>query len=303
MTEPVPAGLALTHEHDRSLRVAWRGGELFRYVHRPWDARVESPKPYLHPIRTLSGREVSLYRPHDHVWHKGLSIALSNVGRDNFWGGPTYLRDLGGYAQLPNNGSQVHAGFEAMSADDAAVLLVQRLDWTAEHGGPVLAERRRLAVTVRPDAGAWRLEVATELRNVSGADLAIGSPETEGRAGAAYSGLFWRGPRSFSGGTVRTPAAEGADELNGTSAPWLAFTGRHDEDGASSTLVFADHPDNPGHPTPWFVRSGVYAVVCPAPFALRPVELAAGTTLALRYAVVVADGDLDAPACEKLAAW
>lgn len=297
----VSAGLAMAHERDSSLRVSWRGRELFRYVYRPHNEQVESPRPYLHPIRTLGGRLVTVYRPHDHVWHKGLSLALANVGPHNFWGGPTYLREHGGYIQLPNNGTQRHERFERLEADDETVRCVQLLSWIAQGGGPVFAERRELTVTARADRSAWRLDFATELHNVSGGELVLGSPQTEGRDGAAYGGLFWRGPRSFSGGTVRTPLADGADDLNGARAPWLAFIGRHDGDGGVSTVLFADDPGNLGYPTAWFVRSAVYAVACPAPFTADVHRLGDGARLRLRYAVVVADGDLDADACTELA--
>ncbi|SNT65608.1 Methane oxygenase PmoA [Asanoa hainanensis] len=293
ITEPGRTGLALTHEHDRSLRVNWCDRELFRYVYRPWDDQLESPRPYFHPLWTLDGRPVSLYRPHDHVWHKGLSLALANVGTDNFWGGPTYLRAYGGYAQLPNNGTQRHDRFTRLSAAG----VTEELTWLAADGRVVFAEERTLDVSVLPSDGAWQLDVMTSLRNVGVSDVAIGSPSTEGRPGAAYSGLFWRGPRSFSGGTVRIPDAEGTDELNGARAPWMAFTGRHDGDGERATLLMADLTG----PTPWFVRSEVYAVLCPAAFAaVRTV--APDETLVLHYRVVVADGDLDHKTCARLAA-
>jgi hypothetical protein len=231
-TEPGRVGLGLTHEHDRALRVTWRDRELFRYVYRPWDDQRESPRPYFHPMWTLDGRPVSLYRPHDHVWHKGLSLALANVGADNFWGGPTYLRGYGGYAQLPNNGTQRHDRFRRLDVASDRVGVTQELTWVAQDGRAVFAEERTLDVVALPEDGAWRLDLATALHNTSGAEIVIGSPETEGREGAAYSGLFWRGPRSFSGGTVRIPDAEGTDELNGARAPWMAFTGRHDGDRA-----------------------------------------------------------------------
>src|SRR5688572_5223399 len=98
VVEPAPDGLGLVHEQGRSLRVTWRGADLFRYVYQPWDPQVEAPRPYLHPVYTLGGREVSLYRPHDHLWHKGIAWSLSNVevvgsGTENFWGGRTYLRE------------------------------------------------------------------------------------------------------------------------------------------------------------------------------------------------------------------
>ncbi|HTJ38766.1 MAG TPA: PmoA family protein [Dactylosporangium sp.] len=301
-TVTAPAGLDFALQQDSSLRVTWRGRELFRYVYRPRESQVESPRPYLHPIRTIGGRLVTIYRPHDHVWHKGLSLALSNAGPDNFWGGPTYLRALGGYAQLPNNGSQRHERFEVLNAGDRSLRCVQRLRWLAQDGREVFTERRGLSVTVLPHRSAWRLDFATDLRNAGGEAIEIGSPQTEGREGAAYSGLFWRGPRSFSGGVVRVPDATGADDLNNARAPWLAFVGRHDGDGSASTVLFVDDGANPTHPTSWFVRSEAYAVVCPAVFSQQVYTLSSGDELQLRYGVVIADGDLDTAACAELAA-
>ena len=108
--------LRLAHEGGPSLSVHSGPAELLRYVHEPTDAQLESPRPYFHPLRTLAGDEVTLYRPHDHVWHKGLSLSLPNVGPANFWGGPTYLRE-GGYQQLPNNGTMRHRPFDRVSGD------------------------------------------------------------------------------------------------------------------------------------------------------------------------------------------
>ena len=34
----------------------WHDTELFRYIYRPQVPSVESPRPYFHPVRTLSWR-------------------------------------------------------------------------------------------------------------------------------------------------------------------------------------------------------------------------------------------------------
>lgn len=83
---------------------------LADYVYAPTEPQIESPRPYA-LLTTLDGQAATAYRPGDHVWHKGLSLALPDVGPNNFWGGPTYLRGQG-YVQLPNNGTQVHRGFD-----------------------------------------------------------------------------------------------------------------------------------------------------------------------------------------------
>ncbi|MGP3932910.1 PmoA family protein [Nonomuraea sp. KM88] len=301
MTEPVD-GLRLTDERGRALTLTSDGVDLFRYVYGPWDRRLESPRPYFHPLRTRSGRLVSLYRPWDHVWHKGIAWSLPNVGTQNFWGGVTYYRDRG-YVQADNNGAIVHDGFDSISSGADRMAVKESLTWVASTGEPWFTERRSFGALLGEHG--WTLAYATEFTNVSGATVPIGSPTTEGRPNAGYGGLFWRGPRSFSNGRVYLDGRTGGDEMMGERGTWLAYSGDHDEVDASSTLVFVDdgpddEPDD--EPVQWFVRTGIFACVCPAPFfdVVRPVE--PGASLAFRYAVTIADGDPGPDGAARIAA-
>ncbi|OLF17061.1 DUF6807 domain-containing protein [Actinophytocola xanthii] len=285
--------MSLVEEHGRSMRVLCGDVEIARYVYAPWDRQLESPRPYLHPLRTLGGSLVSLYRPHDHVWHKGIAWSLPNVGPANFWGGPTYRRERG-YEQLANNGAMRHVDFSVVSTEKGQVQLAESLAWETEQGETWFVEERELGFEVLD--GAWALRFRTSFTNVSDAGIVIGSPTTEGRPNAGYGGLFWRGPRSFTGGGVHVPGRVGGDELMGVRAPWLAFRGRHDEQGGESTLVFVatDEPK-------WFVRSQPFAAVCPAPFFDREVLVVEDGTLCFRYTVVIADGAPDPAALARIA--
>jgi Methane oxygenase PmoA len=303
--------MSLQHGHG-AVTALWGDAELFRYTYLPDDPQLESPRPYFHPVRTLAGDLVSVFRPHDHVWHKGIALSLPNVGPENFWGGPTFRQ--GGYIQVPNDGAMRHDSFERALAKDDAVQLDERLSWITESGQLLIEERRRVAATAWPDAkddkndktdrdhkgNAWTLAFETTLTNVSAAPIVIGSPTTEGRPDAGYGGLFWRGPRSFTGGRVVTEDRAGGDELMGGRAPWLAFAGQHDGHGRWSTLVFRDAPENFSYPSQWFVRSTPFAAVCPAPFFDSKYTFAPKAELTLRYDIVIADGALDAPRCARL---
>jgi hypothetical protein len=296
----MPMVMSLRHG-DTELSIRHDDAELFRYVYLPPEAQLESPRPYLHPVRTLRGDVVSIYRPHDHVWHKGIALALPNVGPENFWGGVTYRRG-DGYIQLPNNGAMRHESFDLAVIKDDVVRLEERLAWVTESGQTPITERRRIAVTAWPDDDAWSITFQTTMDNVTGQVITIGSPTTEGRENAGYGGLFWRGPRSFTGGRVVTPDTDdGGDEVMGWRGPWLGFTGRHDENGRWSTLIFRDAPGNFSYPSQWFVRSTPFACVCPAPFFSAEYPLAAGASLTLRYDLVIADGALAGAACARLA--
>jgi hypothetical protein len=232
----------------------------YTYVH-------SGPRPFFN-LRTRNGVQVTDVRPADHPWHTGLSLAFAHVGTANFWGGPTFVRGKG-YVQLPNNGTVRHDGFEERSVER----IRERLSWITEPGERALTELR--TVETASFADHWRLDFATELTNATRSPLVFGSPTTNGRPAAGYGGLLWRGPASFTGGTVL--GARMGDE-----SEWLGFV------TPQATLVFLSPT-----PTWWFVRSEPFAAVCPAPFFHTELTLGAGEVLRLRYRVVIADGAWD----------
>ncbi|MFB7893982.1 PmoA family protein [Microbacterium sp. NPDC056044] len=284
--------LRITHEIGSAVTVRDGDVDLFTYVYQPTTDPLESPKPYLHPIRTRRGDVVSLFRPHDHVWHKGIAWALPVVNDENFWGGPTYVHGQF-YVQLPNNGIQQHDGALELEAGERATV-AHGLRWITEAGDVLFTEERALTAEIVSDT-AWALTFDTQLTNVSGAPIAIGSPTTKGRENAGYGGLFWRGPRSFTDGTLVAPGASGAgDDVRGARFEWMGFVGRHDDVDATSLVLMLDDSANPYHPPQWFARSEEFAALNPAPFFSEELVVAPGETARFRYAVGIADGGADA---------
>jgi hypothetical protein len=196
------------------------------------------------------------------------------------------------------------AGSKALAARPP-VTLNERLEWITQAGARWFEEQREITVgAVDEAAGFWRLDVAFRLRNVSGRELRFGSPTTEGRPLAGYGGFFWRGIRSFQGGKVLAHGGLEGPDIMSRRAPWLAYLGRHDVTMRTSTLLFLDHPANPRHPTPWFVRNQDYAGVCAAFMFDEELPVAPEGTLELRYGLVLADGGWEAARCaEYSSAW
>lgn len=280
--------LTLTSD-DRLVSVYDGDVELFRYTFVPDSPQFESPKPYLHPIRTRAGHVVSLFRPHDHVWHKGIAWSLPVVGEENFWGGPTFVRDRG-YVQLPNDGSQTHREIDvAEVGDDGVARFAHRLEWITESGERLFTERREITARVR-DAAGWMLGVTTAMTNVSASPIAIGSPTTRGRENAGYGGLFWRGPRSFTDGLLVTVDGTAPGEVaRGQRHEWMGYIGRLDEVDAEALVLMVDHTRNPQHPPQWFARSEEFACLNPAPFFSDELTVAPGEEVVFRYGVGIAD--------------
>ncbi|MBS2531768.1 PmoA family protein [Catenulispora sp. NF23] len=256
----------------------------------------ECRTPYLHPLRTLSGGVVTGHRPHDHRWHKGLTMAVPKLavaappgrpGRpaaaSNFWGGPSYVTGRG-YVDLDDAGRIETSLFETAANGSVAADLV----WIGADGVPVLSERRTFAVRdVDREAGCWTLEFRSELRTLGADPVEFKSPTVLGRELAGYCGFFWRGPRAFTGGRVLAAnGLEGADTLMGRRAEWLAYIGEFDERDGFATLVFVPEGEAPE----WFVRGEDYPGVNPSLAFGEPLPLAPGEVLALGYRVVIADG-------------
>ncbi|MEE6263186.1 DUF6807 domain-containing protein [Plantactinospora sonchi] len=299
-----PAGtLTVTHEHGHRIVVDVAGVEIATYVYD--DSRIdpyESPKPYLHPLRTLGGALVSAYRPNDHRWHKGIQMTVSHLSGQNFWGGHSYVRDRG-YTRLDNIGRMRHDSFELVNVTPTELTLRETLTWITSAGEHWVAERRELRIHgVDRARGSWMLDFGTELRNIRGADLSIGSPTTHGRPNAGYTGFFWRGPRGWAGGQIITPDGGGDPESMGTVSPWLAYTGEHDEvDGSGTILVFAGSSSG-SVPLKWFVRNTPFPAINPSPAFDQEIPLAPDETLRLRHRVVIADRAWDRPEIESFAA-
>ncbi|WP_166355632.1 PmoA family protein [Phytoactinopolyspora limicola] len=265
--------------------------ELARYVYEPHPVPFEAPKPYVHPLRTLAGDVVTAYRPHDHVWHKGLQLTATDVSDVNIWGGHTYVAGEG-YVALDNIGAMRPDEPAHVATSGADVTIHQDLTWLDAAAHPLVHEQRTLrAHTVDNAAGYWVLDITTAVTNVRGQPLRFGSPHTRGLAGSGYTGLWWRGPRSFTGGALLTASGlVDEDTLRGQSAPWVGYVGRHDEVDRSSTLVFCHAPENDIDSAHWFVRTGQFAGVNPSWAFHRSFDLPPEDSFRRRYRVVIGTG-------------
>ncbi|WP_326554537.1 PmoA family protein [Micromonospora sp. NBC_01813] len=250
-------------------------------VHPEVDPRY-SPRPYLHPVRTLAGVPVTDTLPADHRWHLGVSVTMQDVSGTNLWGGRTYVRDTG-YTWRADHGRITHDSW----LDRRPSGFRQRLRWCDPAGTTLLTEER--AVSVGEVAGhdeAWAFDIGYALTAPADRAISLGSPATNGRpGGAGYGGFFWRlapgTPHAFSA------AADGEEAVNGSTEPWVALTGEG-AGGQPYTLVFAGLGDG-DH---WFVRTGIYPGVCVALAFDEPLPVSAGGQVQRRHRVLVVDGTL-----------
>jgi hypothetical protein len=242
-----------------------------------------SPRPFLHPVRTLSGVVVSEAAPPDHPWHLGVGVAVQDVSGTNLWGGRTYVRDTG-YVWRGDHGSIRHV---AVSHREAAAFHAE-LDWCDPAGVRLLRETRTFHASTlhsRLAVGTWLLDLTFTLINPGDRPVELGSPATNGRPGGGYGGFFWRLP-ALQGAQVRTPDTAGEEAVHGSRGQWLALTGS--VEGQPVTLA----ADQPGvYPRDrWFVRLAGYPGFGASLAAEQPVRVPAGGRIRRRVRVIVADG-------------
>lgn len=273
--------LSLEHEDATALRVQRAdGGLLWRYVFAPATPANESPRPYAHPVRSLAGDVLTNFRPNDHPWHHGLSLTIASVGGVNFWGGPSH-RAADGYQWRDDHGVQIHRAWTVRTAER----LEHTLDWCEPRSGrELLHERRTLLTSVGEKA--WSLQWTSELRNVSGDDLALEHYESlGGLVGSHYTGLQFRGGRELLDehgdatlGIVGPEGRKGEAAMHGVEAEWMEWHCQHDGSLRRTRIRF----ENLTGAIPWFVRAK--NPVAAFPFhGKRAQVLPAGATLQLDH--------------------
>ncbi|PUB30285.1 LacI family transcriptional regulator [Promicromonospora sp. AC04] len=322
-------------EADAVVLTCGDGLELVRRDAGDRMPKVHARRPYLHPVHTLAGVPLTDVSPVDHRHHYGVGIALPDVNGTSYWGGRTFIEDVGP-TLLKNHGQQTPedirvepvpggagagaragaagiatgagtgagigtgAGAGAGTGTGAGEALVEDVLWSDEHGEPQLREDRRITARLLPRAPGSDAAPGWVLdwRSTLHADhgpLEIRSPATNGRPGAGYGGLFWRLPIAEST-TVLSAAGTGESRAHGSTSPWVAFVQQHG--GRSTTLLLVQ----PGQVRPWFLRSAEYPGACPALAWDAPLLVPDGGSVQLDLVAVLLDTELTVAGAETLAA-
>ena len=151
-------------------------------------------KPYLHPLSTPSGIQLSVFMPHDHKHHRGLMYALRTLEL-NFWEErATNLEE--------RVGRQVHQELLDIVEVGDTVGFTQKLVWCAtDDECPVFLETRRLTCSMGDDGRSYVWTWHTSLDPQSDLTLRMSqwsSPRSDGSL-VNYHGLGLRLRREFSG--------------------------------------------------------------------------------------------------------
>ena len=122
-----------------------------------------------------------------------------------------------------------------------------------------------------------------------------------------YGGLGFRGAKSMRQfKAIDSEGRSGRAASHGKAARWMDFSGvffeksEKDQKEVPAGMAIFDHPQNPRHPTPWYLSDNAgLPYFSPSMLWASPLTLKAGESMTVRYRVLVHPGLGDKDALEK----
>jgi hypothetical protein len=249
-------------------------------------------KPFLYPLRSVSGRAISRGYPiekregeaTDHPWHRGVWYGHGIINGADFWReqGPDKAGRFIPKAPPAAQGDRITVDLSMMPPGGKSIGTVRQSFRVADRDQhrfidatiTLLADAGTSLTLGDTDDGGFAYRLADEFREDRGAKLR----NSEGLAGTKN---IW-----------------------GKSARWVDYSAVIA--GVPTGAAIFDHPSNFRHPTRWHARG--YSLNAANPFALRSFtkegdgshSIPAGASLRFRYRIVIHEGGLQPAGIEKL---
>ena len=266
---------------------------------------AESPKPYLHPLRSAQGTIVTRGFPMrkdipgestDHPHHRGLFFAHGDINGIDLWA----EEELGSKTKETVKGVKYTS--EALPYGRTVLRKLEEI-----RGGPESGTIRALFNLVGPDGKVvaqedqdftFRGDASTRVIDCGFMIHATNGPvKMEDTKEGTFAIRVVRALQEPDGYMLNSEGAVGEKQVWGKRANWVDNSGT--VAGEKLGLAIFDHPSNPQHPTYWHARG--YGLFAANPFGERDfyndktrdgsITIPAGGTLVLRYRVLIHPGD------------
>jgi hypothetical protein len=292
---PLAAQVKITQQGNAKVAVEIDGKPFTEFFVGP-----DTPKPYLAPLRSASGKIVTRQYPmadvpgesHDHPHHRGLWFTHGDVNGYDFWANEDSQKGAG-----KGKGKVVLLKINKIQSGKTSGYIDATFEWQAG-GATLLRENRRMTFYSDP-----RLRIIDF-------DATL-SPEQDVTFGDTKEGMFAirlaapleeEQPKDIpepkrTGKLANAQNKIGEKNVWGKKSEWCDDSGVID--GEPLGVAIFDNPNNPRQPTYWHARG--YGLFATNIFGLKDFEkgrlpdggltLRPGQPLRFRYRVVIHPGD------------
>jgi hypothetical protein len=233
-------------------------------------------------LSLTDGTELTWLRPADHPWHRALWFSWKYINGLNYWD-----------PELPEGQTEVVDLNKRLSRDYSAEIEMS-ISYHPQKKPAVLMEKRILAVSAPDENGCYYIDwlsVFTAGENDVLLDRTPIPGEQNGKSYGGYAGLSLRMAEHARSWQFLGSEGPLKPESRGNKARWMDFSGSIADGGFAGVTIF-DHPDNPRHPSSWWL-SGSMPYFSPAVLFQKPYTLPTGKTLTLRYRILIHAGHAD----------
>lgn len=243
--------------------------------------------PYFHPV-SISDRVLTWDQPADHVWHHGVWFSWKYINDVNYW---EHDRKTG-----KPFGCTEWSDVQIKTRDDHSANITMTLAYhPAGDDRVALTERRKIEITAPDPQGEFYFDWTAEFIAGDEAVELDRTPPKE-RSWGGYAGLSVRFAKELTERQATCPSGQvefGPGDRHRSRSTAMDYSGIIDQQTVGMAML--DHPDNPRHPTPWYViRSPVMGFFNAALLHDEPFQLQPGEPLTLRYRLIVHPQRFDA---------
>jgi hypothetical protein len=246
----------------------------------------DAPKPYLHPLRSASGKIVTRRFPMEKVegetttsdqHHRSMWLGFKLVNGYNYWENEFSYNNK-------DAGKAVTKSIDEIKSGETAGVISATIVWLSPSGEPQLEEHRRM--TISAPANLRVIDVEIDLKAI--VKVTFGDSKD-----GAFSVRVAESMSERKGGVLSN--SEGGRTMAqtwGKPASWVDYTG--EVDGERVGVVLFEYLDSYHHPSRWHVRD--YGLLAVNPFGANafdkalPVQnsvIEPGQTIHLHYRVAV----------------
>ncbi|MGE5567776.1 MAG: PmoA family protein [Rhodospirillales bacterium] len=290
---PLAAQVKFTHSSDR-ISVAIDGKPFTEFI-----VSADVNKPYLHPLRSASGKIVTRFFPmdlvegerRDHPHHRGLWFTHGDVNGYDFWANEPGQKGA-------KKGRVLLKKIVDLKDGKKSGTIVALFDWLDTNNNPLVTESRAMTFYSEPSLRTIDIDIT-----LTAVPKVVFGDTKEGTFAIRLAPSLEEDPKGAPATPKRTGTmrnAEGAKTENqvwGKRSPWVDYYG--EVEGEKLGIAILDHPGNPRHPTYWHARG--YGLFAANPFGVSDFEndktkdgsltLDAGQSVRFRYRVIIHPGD------------